>query len=62
MKLNGERDKAITLKSGTRQSCLLSPNLLSGGIKFTSRPIRQVKKDQGDTNQKGRSQNITICR
>jgi hypothetical protein len=42
-KLNGDKLKAILLKSGTRQSCLLSPNLFNIVLEF----LRQLKEIKG---------------
>ena len=66
IKLNGEKLKAIPLKSGTRKGCSLSPYLLNIVLEVLVRAIRQknFKKEeeeaQGDTNQK-KSQTLTIC-
>ena len=50
IKLNGEKLKAIPLKSETRQSCPLSPYLFNIVLKLLFRAIRQQKKINGDTN------------
>jgi hypothetical protein len=41
IKLNGETLEAISLKSGTRQACPLSPYLLYIVLKFLARAIKQ---------------------
>ena len=61
IKLNGEKLEAIPLKSGTRQGFPISPYLFNILLEVLARAIRQ-QKDLGDTNWKGRSQNITFCR
>jgi hypothetical protein len=58
IKVNGEKLEAIPLKSGTRQGCPLFPYIVNIVFEVLARAIRQQK----DTNWKGRSQNITICR
>jgi len=41
IKLNGEKLEAIPLKSGTRQSCPLSPYLVHIVLEVLARAIRQ---------------------
>ena len=47
IKLNGEKLKAIPLKSGTRHVCLLSPFLFSIVLEVLARAIRQQKEIKG---------------
>jgi hypothetical protein len=61
IKLNGEKLEAIPLKSGTK-GCSLSPYLFNIVLEFLAKIIRQQKEVKRNTNWKGRSQNITICR
>ena len=44
IKLNGEKLEAIPLKSGTRQSFVLSPYLFNKVLKVLARAIRQQKE------------------
>jgi hypothetical protein len=47
IKLNGEKLKAITLKSVTRQSCSLSTYLFNIVLEVLTRAIRQQKEVRG---------------
>jgi hypothetical protein len=54
IRLNGEKRKAILLKSGTSQGCPLSLHLFNIILEVLAR-TKTTKKDQGDTKWKGRS-------
>ena len=45
--LNGEKLKAFSLKSGTRQGCPLSPLLLNIVLEVLAKTIRQIKEIKG---------------
>jgi len=47
IKVNGEKLEAIPLKSGTRQSCPLSPYLFSIVLELQARANRQQKEVKG---------------
>jgi hypothetical protein len=47
IKLNGEKLKQFTLKSGTREGCLLSPLLFNTILEFLARAIRQEEGIKG---------------
>jgi hypothetical protein len=48
IKVNGEKLEAITLKSGTRQCCPLSPYLFSIVFEVLAKAIRQQKEIKGN--------------
>jgi hypothetical protein len=62
IKVNGEKQEAIPLKSGTREGCL--PTFFLPIQYSTGSPSQRnwTTGDQGDTNWKGSSQTITICK
>ena len=62
IKLNEEKLEAIPLKFRMRQSSPLFPYRFNRVLEVLARAIRPKKWGQRDTNWKGRSQNITICR
>ena len=60
IKLNGEKRKAIPLKS--RQGCPLSTYLFNIALEVLARAARKQTEIKGDTNREGRSQTFVICR
>ena len=57
------REKVNPLKSGTKQGCPMSPYRFYKVIEVLPRAIgKQKKKDQEDSNWKGKSQILVICR
>ena len=59
IKLNGEKLKAIPLKSGTRQSCPLFPYLSNIVLKVPGTAIRQQREIKGI--QTGMEKSQTFC-
>jgi hypothetical protein len=57
--VNGEKLKPFPLKSGMRQGCPLLPLFFTIVLEFLARAGRRNKRN---TNWKGRSQTIPICR
>jgi len=62
VKLNGDKTKASVLRLGIRQNNPFFLYLFNIVLKVLSRAIRELKDMMGDTNWKGRSQSIAICR
>ena len=59
--LNVEKLKAFPLKSGRRQGCPLSPLLINSFGSFSHSSQRR-KRNKRNTDWKGRSKTLTVCR
>ena len=59
--LNGQKLKAFSLMSGTRQVCSLSPLLFKIVLEILATVIRQ-EKEKRHLNCKGGSETVIVCR
>ena len=60
--LNGEKLKAIPLRTGRRQRCPLSPLPFNIVLEVLDRAIRLEKENKRNPNWKGRKETLAVCR
>ena len=58
----GEKLKAFTLRSGTRQQCPLSPPVLNKVLEVLATKIRREKEIKENPNWKGRNKTASVFR
>ena len=60
--LNGEKLKALPLKSGIRQRCPLSPLLIQCSFGSVDHSNQSRKRNKRNSDRKRRSETLTVCR